>query len=82
MRKTYGLRHLKVEKVYARDTAQKNGNRRRKVLGNVVRVIDDQRDDYASGCLKSNGGPHHPVVANKEPSLRYNFAIFPDHTKK
>ena len=79
---TYRSRHLEIEEVHTGYTTEQNRNRRREVLRNVVRIVNDERNNDTAGCLKANGRPHHPVVTNEEPSLCYHFSVLPDNTQE
>jgi len=79
---TYRSRHPEVKEVYACNATNQDGDRCRKVLGDIIGIVDDERDHNATSCLKTDSRPHHPVVADEESSLGYDLPILPYHTKE
>jgi hypothetical protein len=79
---TYRCRNHKVEEPCTRHTTQHDTHACRKVLGNVVRVINHQRDNDSTRGLEQDRHPHDPIVACEEACLLDGVAFFPDDAEE
>jgi hypothetical protein len=70
---------LKVKKEYAEKEAQNYADTRRKVLGDVVCVIDAHSYQNSTQSLENYGSPDHGIVAIKETVLGNFLTIFENY---
>jgi len=68
---------LKFEQCHAHNAANDDGNARGKILGNVVCVVDDKRNNDTAHGLTDDGCPYDPIVACKKASLCDGLAVLP-----
>jgi len=79
---TYIPRNPKLEEPHAHQHTEHDAAPRREVLGDVIRVVDAQRDQHAAQRLEPHGRAHDGVVAREEAQAADGRAVGVDDSQQ